>query len=101
MASGANTMKPIVRVEKLTRVYDEGANRVYAVQDACLQVAPGEVVAVMGPSGSGKTTLLSMVGCLLRPTSGRIFLHDTELTALPEAKLPGVRRKQIGFVFQA
>jgi putative ABC transport system ATP-binding protein len=54
----------------------------------------------MGPSGSGKTTMLMLMGCLLRPTSGCVYLFDEEVTALDEARLPRVRRERIGFIFQ-
>ncbi len=63
-------------------------------------VAQGEVVLLMGPSGSGKTTLLSIMGCILRPTSGRILIDGREVSKLPEKELPRVRLEQIGFVFQ-
>jgi putative ABC transport system ATP-binding protein len=65
-----------------------------------MEVAPGEIVLIMGPSGSGKTTLLSMLGGLLKPSSGRIIIGEDELTRLDERKLPGVRLRRIGFIFQ-
>jgi putative ABC transport system ATP-binding protein len=65
-----------------------------------LTVAPGEVVLIMGPSGSGKTTLLSMLGGLLKPSTGRIQIGQDDLTQLDERRLPSVRLRRIGFIFQ-
>jgi putative ABC transport system ATP-binding protein len=84
----------------LTKRFGSGATEVVAVRDVSLNVQPGEIVLIMGPSGSGKTTLLLMLGALLRPTTGGIRLGGVELSALPEAKLPDIRLRQIGFVFQ-
>ncbi len=87
-------------VQHVTKVYGEGETQVKAVQDVSLTVAPGEIVLIMGPSGSGKTTLLSMLGALLRPTEGRITLNGEDLTEAGEGRLPGIRLRQFGFVFQ-
>jgi len=94
------TTAPVLRLDAVTKVFGEDAGAVTAVDSATLSVAPGEVVLVMGPSGSGKTTLLAMSGALLRPTSGRIWLDGSELTALSERELPGLRLRRVGFVFQ-
>jgi putative ABC transport system ATP-binding protein len=95
------SVQPVIEVERLRKVYAEGAETVEAVRDASLRVMPGEVVAIMGPSGSGKTTLLSMMGCLLRPTSGRIVIAGQEVQSLPERILPAVRQRHVGFIFQS
>jgi putative ABC transport system ATP-binding protein len=73
---------------------------VTAVRDVSLTVAPGEIVLIMGPSGSGKTTLLSMLGALLKPSEGTIQLNGTVISALSEGRLPQVRLRQFGFIFQ-
>jgi putative ABC transport system ATP-binding protein len=65
-----------------------------------LSVGSGDLVLLMGPSGSGKSTLLSMIGCILRPTSGRIVVNGREVTALPDQELAKIRLREIGFVFQ-
>jgi putative ABC transport system ATP-binding protein len=91
---------PRLEVEHLTRRFGAGATEVVAVRDVSLTVAPGEVVLVMGPSGSGKTTLLLMLGGLLRPSAGPIRLDGVDITKLGERRLPDVRLRQIGFVFQ-
>ncbi len=89
-----------IRAERLEKVFGEGDVRVRAVRGVDLEVRRGEVVLIMGPSGSGKTTLLSMLGAMLRPTSGRIMVDGADLTALPESRLPDFRAHRFGFVFQ-
>lgn len=89
-----------IRAEGLVKTFGEGRVRVEAVRGVDLEVRPGEVVLVMGPSGSGKTTLLSMLGAMLRPTSGRIEVDGVDLAKLPESKLPAFRARRFGFVFQ-
>jgi putative ABC transport system ATP-binding protein len=66
-----------------------------------LQVAAGELVLIMGPSGSGKTTLLTIIGGLLRPTSGSIFISGTDITTLRDSDLAPIRRTTVGFIFQS
>jgi putative ABC transport system ATP-binding protein len=90
----------VLSAEQLVKTFGRGPTEVRAVDNVALEVRRGELVLVMGPSGSGKTTLLSMLGALLRPTSGRIVLDGTEITALGEALLPRVRAQNVGFVFQ-
>jgi putative ABC transport system ATP-binding protein len=89
-----------LQVEHVTKRYGSGATEVVAVRDISLSVLPGEIVLIMGPSGSGKTTLLLMLGALLKPTEGMIRLDGAVLSELPENRLPDVRLRQFGFVFQ-
>jgi len=91
----------VLQVENLTKVFGHGATEVRAVDAVDLTVSAGEIVLIMGPSGSGKTTLLTLIGGLLRPSEGRVIVDGVELTALPEAKLPPVRREKVGFIFQS
>jgi putative ABC transport system ATP-binding protein len=93
-------MELAIQAENLRKVYKENAVEVVAVDSVNLSVQHGEVVGIMGPSGSGKTTLLSMIGCILRPTEGNIKIHGEEVTNLGERKLPFIRRKHFGFIFQ-
>lgn len=89
-----------IKAERLEKTFGKGDVEVRAVRGIDLEVRPGEVVLIMGPSGSGKTTLLSMLGAMLRPTSGRIAVDGVALTDLPESKLPEFRARRFGFVFQ-
>jgi putative ABC transport system ATP-binding protein len=85
----------------IKKVFNQGKpNEFWAINGVSLQIEPGRVTCFKGASGSGKTTLLSMIGCLARPTSGRITLNGEQLSGLPERFLTDIRRKRFGFVFQ-
>jgi putative ABC transport system ATP-binding protein len=90
----------LVRIRELWKVFGEGETRVEAVRGVDLVLARGEVVLVMGPSGSGKTTLLSMLGGLLRPSSGELWVDGVDITGLSERELAGFRARRFGFIFQ-
>ncbi|MEA5155044.1 ABC transporter ATP-binding protein [Raineyella sp.] len=90
-----------MRTEGLTKVYGVADSEVRALDGVSIAVAPGEFVAVMGPSGCGKSTLLNLLGGLDSPTSGRVEVDGADLTALPDDRLTELRRRRIGFVFQA
>src|SRR3972149_1906180 len=90
----------ILKTEKLCKIYSMGKRKVHALQGLTLQVAKGEFIAIMGSSGSGNPTLLNMLGCLDKPTSGKIILDQTDVASLHEKKLCEIRRNKIGFVFQ-
>jgi putative ABC transport system ATP-binding protein len=85
----------------LSKIYRGGSIEVSAVQDVSLAAASGEMIAIMGPSGSGKTTLLSMLGCILRPTSGSVTIKGEQVWKLGENRIPYIRRHSVGFIFQA
>ncbi len=89
-----------LHVHSVTKRFGSGDAEVVAVREASLEVRPGEVVLIMGPSGSGKTTLLLMLGGLLKPSEGTIILDGIELTALSESRLPDLRLRHFGFIFQ-
>lgn len=86
----------MLKIEKLSKTYDSGT---YALQDVSLVIDPGEFVVVLGKSGSGKSTLLRCINRLVEPTSGRIFLNETEITGASPSRLRELRKK-IGMVFQ-
>lgn len=90
-------MSPLIRTDNVCKSYPEGVD---AVAGISLQIRDGEAVVFKGPSGSGKTSLLSLIGCMTRPTSGRVIVADEEVSRLPERFLTLVRRKTFGFVFQ-
>jgi putative ABC transport system ATP-binding protein len=91
---------PIVRTENLTKTYMNGPEKVLALENVSLQARAGELLALYGPSGSGKTTLLFLLAGFDRPSSGRIFLNEVEISSLNERQLSRVRRNTLGFVFQ-
>jgi putative ABC transport system ATP-binding protein len=90
----------VLQAHDVTKVFQEGRESVSVLNGASLQVERGEVVALEGPSGSGKTTFLSILGCILTPTSGRIVVDGQEVDSRRPDRLPGVRKRSIGFVFQ-
>lgn len=89
-----------VRTEGLRKTYDESKAPVDALRGVSLTVEAGEFMALVGPSGSGKTTLLNLIGGLDKPTEGKVFIEDREITGLSGGELAGLRLKRIGFVFQ-
>jgi putative ABC transport system ATP-binding protein len=94
-------MDVCLEAREISKIYRQGAISVAAVQSVSLGVEKGQIVLLIGPSGSGKTTLLSMLGCILRPTSGALYVNGTLVSDLPESRLPLIRRSCFGFVFQA
>lgn len=93
-------MESLIQVRQASKVYGTGPSAVHAVDCVDLDVEAGEVLLMMGPSGSGKTTLLSMMGAILNATSGSIRLMGQEIVGMRESRLPDVRLKNIGFIFQ-
>lgn len=91
----------VLSARGLSQHYGKDAALVQAVDDVCLDVAPGESVAIVGPSGCGKSTLLYLLGGLERPTAGTTCLAGHRLEGMPEAELAKLRRHALGFVFQA
>ena len=94
-------MDTVLEVRDVTKVYEQGTQRVRAVDSVSLSLARGQAVLIMGPSGSGKTTLLSIMGCILRPTKGEVVVDGRVVSGLGEDALPGIRRTYFGFVFQS
>jgi len=91
----------MIRLENIRKVFNGGKpNEFVAIDGIDLSIKFHEVTALTGPSGSGKTTLLSILGCMSRPSSGRITLQDREMTSLPERFLTEIRRDTFGIIFQ-
>jgi putative ABC transport system ATP-binding protein len=90
----------VIELENVSKDYRRGSETVHALRDVSLAVKPGEYVAVVGHSGSGKTTLMNIMGCLDRPSRGRVILDGQEVHEKTEAGLTRLRRSAIGFVFQ-
>jgi putative ABC transport system ATP-binding protein len=90
----------LARLVGTGKVYGTGEHAVAALSDASLDIRAGEVALIEGPSGSGKTTLISILGLLLRPTSGEVWLEGRNVAGLGERALPGLRARNFGFVFQ-
>jgi len=92
---------PVLRAQGLEKEYGQGEGLVRALDAVDLEVASGETVAVMGPSGCGKSTLLHLLGGLERPSAGEVWLDGRRIDSLSEKTLARLRRRSIGFVFQA
>jgi putative ABC transport system ATP-binding protein len=93
--------KPIIiRLEEIAKVYGIGDTAVRALDGVNLIVERGEYCSIMGASGSGKSTAMNIIGCLDRPSSGRYYLDNLDVSQLPEAELARIRNRNIGFIFQ-
>ena len=91
----------MIELVDVRKVFNTGQpNEFVAIDGVSLVIDAERTTVFRGPSGSGKTTLLSLIGCMARPTSGRIRLDDREITSLPERFLTGIRQKTFGFIFQ-
>ena len=90
----------VLKLENLSKSYSLGKRNVQALSNLNLHVNKGEFVAIMGPSGSGKTTLLNVLGCLDKPSTGKVLLDGVDIAKLPEKALYKIRGSKIGFVFQ-
>jgi putative ABC transport system ATP-binding protein len=90
----------VLEASDVTKVFREGRETVSVLNGASLSLERGEVVALEGPSGSGKTTFLSILGCILTPTGGRVVIDGEAVDSRQPGRLPALRKRSIGFVFQ-
>lgn len=90
----------LVRVEKVTKEYQRGSERIPVLHNVDLDIARGDFVGLIGPSGSGKTTLLNLIAGLDKPTQGRVIFDDQEISSWDENALADWRTSAVGFVFQ-
>jgi len=95
-----STSAALARLVRAGKLYGTGENTVTALANATLDINPGEVTLIEGPSGSGKTTLISILGLLLKPTSGEVWIEGKNVAGLTERDLPPLRARNFGFVFQ-
>jgi putative ABC transport system ATP-binding protein len=90
----------IVKLENVEKVYYVGGYPIKALDNVSLEIKEGEFLSIVGPSGSGKSTLLAIMGCLDRPTKGKVYLFGKDISKLNDNQLSELRRKYIGFIFQ-
>ncbi|WP_339315190.1 ABC transporter ATP-binding protein [Paenibacillus sp. FSL R10-2734] len=90
----------ILKIEHLSKIYGKGETAVKALDDVSFSIKKGEFVAIIGPSGSGKSTILHLLGGVDRPTSGKVFVDNTDIYDLNETQLAIFRRRQIGLIYQ-
>src|SRR5260221_13859312 len=99
----SSSLKPqvssLIRLQAVRKISGSGEAAVRAVDSVDLTIHAGEFVLLLGPSGSGKTTLLSLIGGLLQPTKGAVYVAGTEVSRLPPKALAAFRLRQIGFIF--
>ncbi len=91
----------VIQAKDLTKVYQMGEVEVQALRGVSMQIAKGEVVAIMGPSGSGKSTLMNIIGCLDQPSGGEYILDGERVSNLKDDQLANIRNRKVGFIFQS
>lgn len=93
-------MSTIIDIKNIVKLYEMGAEKLYALKGVDVVIERNEYVAIMGPSGSGKSTLMNIIGCLDTPTSGDYVLNGKDVHEMDDDELAEIRNKEIGFVFQ-
>src|SRR5580698_3471210 len=91
----------LVQLENISRKYYLDKTEICALDNLSFQIHKGDFVVLAGPSGSGKTTLLNIIGCIDKPSQGKVFFEGTDITNTPIEKLNHLRLKNIGFIFQS
>ena len=90
----------VIVTEDLSKTYGFGEIKVEALKKTNIRIKRGDYIAIIGPSGSGKSTLMNLVGCLDKPSTGKLFIENTDVSKLTENQLAKIRREKIGFIFQ-
>jgi putative ABC transport system ATP-binding protein len=90
----------VIDIEHISKIYEMGTQKVFALKDVSLKIHENEYVALMGPSGSGKSTLMNILGCLDTPTDGKYFFKEDNVKEMTDNDLAEIRNREIGFVFQ-
>ena len=93
-------MSTIIDIKNITKLYEMGTEKLYALKGVDVVIERNEYVAIMGPSGSGKSTLMNIIGCLDTPTSGDYVLNGKDVHEMDDDELAEIRNKEIGFVFR-
>lgn len=90
----------VIITQDISKTYGKPPLQVFALRPTTLQIKKGDYIAIIGPSGSGKSTLMNLLGCLDKPTAGKIFIEGSDVSKLNENELARIRREKIGFIFQ-
>ncbi len=90
----------LIELQNVSKIYKLGKTEIQALKNISLKIERGEAIAIIGPSGCGKSTLLHLIGCLDKPTSGKILIDGKDVSKMNENELAKIRREKIGFVFQ-
>jgi putative ABC transport system ATP-binding protein len=90
----------VIVTQNISKTYGRPPLQVFALRETNLHIRKGDYIAITGPSGSGKSTLMNLLGCLDKPTTGKIFIDGNDVSTLEENKLARIRREKIGFIFQ-
>jgi len=92
--------KDVIVTKNLSKTYGKRDLQVHALRKTNIQIMQGDYIAISGPSGSGKSTFMNLLGCLDKPSTGRLYIDDTDVSTLSENQLAKIRREKIGFIFQ-
>ena len=90
----------VIITKNISKTYGKGDIKVHALRHTSINIKRGDYIAIIGPSGSGKSTFMNLIGCLDKPSSGKLFIDGTDVSQLNENQLATIRREKIGFIFQ-
>ncbi len=90
----------VIITKNISKTYGTGDIKVHALRHTNINIKRGDYIAIIGPSGSGKSTFMNLIGCLDKPSSGKLFIDGTDVSQLNENQLATIRREKIGFIFQ-